>query len=151
MRATVMHGAGDVRVEHRPDPTIKAPIDAVVRVVRAAICGSDLWPYQSMPATEQGRPMGHEFLGVVEDLGSEVSGLKRGDLVVAPFMATAPARPPSAPTLRGYIVSKAITLPRSNNSSAPRRSPVLSAADPGRPAQSPCSSGFDTSPETTPG
>ncbi len=86
MRATVMYGAGDVRVEHRPDPTLEAPTDAVVRVVRAAICGSDLWPYQSMPPTERGRPMGHEFLGVVEDLGSEVSGLKRGDLVVAPFM-----------------------------------------------------------------
>ena len=86
MRATVMYGAGDVRVEHRPDPTIQRPTDAVVRVLRAAICGSDLWPYASMPATPEGRPMGHEFLGVVEDAGADVPGLKRGDLVVSPFV-----------------------------------------------------------------
>jgi threonine dehydrogenase-like Zn-dependent dehydrogenase len=86
MRATVMYGAGDVRVEHVPDPTIQQPTDAVVRVLRAGICGSDLWPYSSMPASEQGRRMGHEFLGVVEDLGADVSGLNRGDLVVTPFV-----------------------------------------------------------------
>ena len=86
MRATVMYGAGDVRVEHRPDPTIQRPSDAVVRILRAAICGSDLWPYASMPATPEGRPMGHEFLGVVEDTGADVSGLQRGDLVVSPFV-----------------------------------------------------------------
>lgn len=85
MRATVMYGAGDVRVENVPDAALREPTDAVVRVLRAAICGSDLWPYGSMPATEQGRQMGHEFLGVVEDLGSEVRGLQLGDLVVSPF------------------------------------------------------------------
>jgi len=81
-----MYGAGDVRVEDVPDPRVQEPTDAVVRVLRAGICGSDLWPYQSMPASEQGRRMGHEFLGVVEDLGAEVSGLNRGDLVVTPFV-----------------------------------------------------------------
>jgi threonine dehydrogenase-like Zn-dependent dehydrogenase len=86
MRATVMYGAGDVRMEDVPDPTIQEPTDAVVRVLRSCICGSDLWPYGSMPATEQGRRMGHEFLGVVEDLGAEVSGLKAGDVVIAPFV-----------------------------------------------------------------
>lgn len=86
MRATVMYGAGDVRVEDVPDAALREPTDAVVRVVRSCICGSDLWPYGSLPATEGGRRMGHEFLGVIEELGSEVSGLKRGDLVVAPFM-----------------------------------------------------------------
>lgn len=85
MRATVMYGAGDVRVENVPDPVIKAPTDAIVRVVRAAICGSDLHPYRSMPASEQGRAMGHEFLGIVEDTGAEVTGLERGDLVLSPF------------------------------------------------------------------
>ena len=85
MRATIMYGAGDVRVKDVPDPVIKNPGDAVVRVVRAAICGSDLHPYRSMPATETGRAMGHEFLGVVEDTGSEVTGLKPGDLVLSPF------------------------------------------------------------------
>jgi len=58
----------------------------VVRVLRSGICGSDLWPYRSMPASEHGRRMGHEFLGVVEDIGADVSGLKRGDLVVTPFL-----------------------------------------------------------------
>jgi threonine dehydrogenase-like Zn-dependent dehydrogenase len=86
MRATVMYKAGDVRVETVPDPVIRHPTDAVVRVTRACICGSDLWPYASMPASEEGRRMGHEFIGVVEDPGAEVAGLERGDLVVAPFM-----------------------------------------------------------------
>ena len=86
MRATLMYGAGDVRVQDVPDPAVQDPTDAVLRVLRGAICGSDLWPYGSMPPAEQGRPMGHEFLGVVEDLGSEVSGLKAGDLVVASFL-----------------------------------------------------------------
>src|SRR5664280_1835316 len=77
MRATVMYGAGDVRVENVPDPTLTEPTDAVVRVLRSCICGSDLWPYRSMPATTEGRRMGHEFLGVVEDTGADVSGVKK--------------------------------------------------------------------------
>jgi threonine dehydrogenase-like Zn-dependent dehydrogenase len=81
-----MYGAGDVRVETVPDPLLKEPTDALVRVLRSCICGSDLWPYASMEAQEQGNRMGHEFLGVVEDTGSEVSGLTRGDVVVAPFV-----------------------------------------------------------------
>lgn len=86
MRATVMYGAGDVRVEEVADPVIREPTDAVVRVLRSCICGSDLWPYRSMPASEHGRRMGHEFLGTVEDTGTEVTGLRRGDLVLAPFV-----------------------------------------------------------------
>ncbi|MEV0237718.1 alcohol dehydrogenase catalytic domain-containing protein [Nonomuraea sp. NPDC050786] len=74
-----------MRVESVPDPVLQQPTDAVVRIVRSCACGSDLHPYHSLPASEQGTPMGHEFLGVIEDLGSEVSGLKRGDLVVSPF------------------------------------------------------------------
>jgi threonine dehydrogenase-like Zn-dependent dehydrogenase len=85
MRATLMYGAGDVRVEDVPDPTLREPTDAVVRVLCSCICGSDLWPYGSMPASEHGSRIGHEFLGVVQDVGSEVSGLKAGDVVVAPF------------------------------------------------------------------
>ncbi|MFH8655656.1 zinc-binding dehydrogenase [Streptomyces afghaniensis] len=80
-----MYGAGDVRTEHRPDPKIQQPTDAVVRTVLSCVCGSDLWPYKSLPAAGTGRPMGHEFLGVVEETGSEVSVLQAGDLVVAPF------------------------------------------------------------------
>jgi threonine dehydrogenase-like Zn-dependent dehydrogenase len=80
-----MYGAGDVRVENVPDPTLQAPTDAVVRVVRACVCGSDLHPFHTMPASAEGAPMGHEFVGVVEEVGSEVSTLKRGDFVIAPF------------------------------------------------------------------
>jgi threonine dehydrogenase-like Zn-dependent dehydrogenase len=86
MRATLIYGAGDVRVEDVPDAALREPTDAVVRVLRACICGSDLWPYASMDATEHGARIGHEFVGVVEDVGSEVSGLKAGDVVVAPFV-----------------------------------------------------------------
>jgi len=86
MRATLMYGAGDVRVEEVPDPVLAEPADAVVRVLRSCICGSDLWPYGSMPASEHGQRMGHEFLGVVEDTSPEVTGLRRGDVVVAPFV-----------------------------------------------------------------
>ena len=86
MRATVMYAAGDVRVEEVTDPVIREPTDAVARVLRSCICGSDLWPYRSMPASEHGRRMGREFLGTIEDTGTEVTGLRRGDLVLAPFV-----------------------------------------------------------------
>jgi len=86
MRATVMHGAGDVRIEDVPDAGIVEPTDALVSVTRAAICGSDLWSYKSMPHDDAGRRMGHEFIGVVEAVGSSVDTVATGDLVVAPFL-----------------------------------------------------------------
>ncbi len=86
MRAAVMFGAGDVRIETVPDARLIDPADALVRVTRAAICGSDLWPYKTMPQSETGRRMGHEFIGVVEEVGADVRSVKPGDLVVAPFL-----------------------------------------------------------------
>jgi threonine dehydrogenase-like Zn-dependent dehydrogenase len=86
MRATVMYGAGDVRIETVPDARVVEPTDALVTVTRAAICGSDLWPYKSMEPSETGRRMGHEFIGVVEDAGADVRTMKAGDLVVSPFV-----------------------------------------------------------------
>jgi threonine dehydrogenase-like Zn-dependent dehydrogenase len=80
-----MYGAGDVRVETVPDARIIEPTDALVAVTRACICGSDLWPYKTMEHTETGRRMGHEFIGLVEAVGSDVHTVKKGDLVVAPF------------------------------------------------------------------
>jgi threonine dehydrogenase-like Zn-dependent dehydrogenase len=85
MKATVMHGAGDVRIEDVPDATLREPTDAVLRITRACICGSDLWPYKKMEASDDGRRMGHEFIGVVEDVGADVTSVRRGDVVVAPF------------------------------------------------------------------
>src|SRR5258708_31770282 len=85
MRATLMYSAGDVRVENVPDPTIKQPTDALVRITASCICGSDLWPYATKKPDDGPARMGHEFIGVVEDIGSEVTTVKKGDLVVAPF------------------------------------------------------------------
>ncbi|HUK91380.1 MAG TPA: alcohol dehydrogenase catalytic domain-containing protein, partial [Blastocatellia bacterium] len=72
MRATVMFGAGDVRVENVPDASLIDPTDAVVTVTRACICGSDLWPYKTLEHTDAGRRMGHEAIGVVEGIGPGV-------------------------------------------------------------------------------
>ena len=85
MRATVMYGAGDVRIETVPDARLIKPTDAVVTVTRACICGSDLWPYKAMEPSETGRVMGHEAIGVVESVGADIRTIKRGDLVVMPF------------------------------------------------------------------
>src|SRR5881392_711950 len=85
MRATVLYGAGDVRVENVPDARLIEPTDALVAVSRACICGSDLWPYKLMKPGEPPRRMGHEAIGVVEAVGSGVRTLKVGDVVVMPF------------------------------------------------------------------
>ncbi len=85
MRAATIYGAGDVRIETVPDPKLDQPTDAVVRIVRACICGSDLHPYHQREATEQGSPIGHEFIGVVEEIGADVRTLKAGDFVISPF------------------------------------------------------------------
>ncbi|AGP30279.1 zinc-binding dehydrogenase [Corynebacterium terpenotabidum] len=88
MRAAVMHGAGDVRIETVPDPVIQHPTDAVIRVIVGCICGSDLWPYASMESSETGRRMGHEFVGVVEETGADVTGVAVGDVVIVPFVSS---------------------------------------------------------------
>src|SRR4051794_33935191 len=85
MRAAIFNGPGDVEVGERPDPVVTAPTDAVVRVVLACVCGSDLWYYRGETAHTVG-PIGHEFIGVVEDVGPEVHGVGPGDLVIAPFI-----------------------------------------------------------------
>jgi len=85
MRATLMYGAGDVRIENVPDPQIIEPTDALIRVTRACVCGSDLWPYQKMERSDTGRVMGHEAIGVVEEVGADVRRIKRGDFVIMPF------------------------------------------------------------------
>src|SRR3989449_7512295 len=85
MRGTVMFGAGDVRLETVPDARLIEPTDALVVVTRAAICGSDLWPYKTMEYSETGRRMGHEAIGIVEAVGADVRTLKFGNVVVMPF------------------------------------------------------------------
>src|SRR6266536_198573 len=85
MRATVMYGASDVRIEIVPDAQLIESTDALVAVTHACICGSDLWPYKTMQHNDAGRRMGHEAVGVVEDVGADVRTLKVGDVVVMPF------------------------------------------------------------------
>jgi threonine dehydrogenase-like Zn-dependent dehydrogenase len=80
-----MHGAGDVRIETVPDASVIEPTDALVRVTRACICGSDLWPYASMEPSTTGQSMGHEAIGVVDAVGSAVRTINPGDVVVMPF------------------------------------------------------------------
>ncbi|MFD9972156.1 zinc-dependent alcohol dehydrogenase family protein [Streptomyces sp. NPDC059017] len=86
MRATTIHAPFDMRVEEVPDARVREPGDVVVRVVRACICGSDLWAYRGEAERQPGQRIGHEFLGVVEEAGAEVSAFAPGDLVVAPFV-----------------------------------------------------------------
>ena len=85
MRATIMPKAHDVRIDNVPDAAILEPTDAVIRVTRACICGSDLWPYNDGPNVE-GQRMGHEAIGVVEDVGSDVHKIRRGQVVIMPFV-----------------------------------------------------------------
>ncbi len=85
MRATIMYKAGDVRIENVPDAQLVDPADAIIRVSRACICGSDLWPYKLLDPVPGGRPMGHEAIGVVEAVGVDVRRVRPGDLVVMPF------------------------------------------------------------------
>jgi len=85
MRAAIFEGPRAIKVGDRPDPVIQEPTDAVVRVVLGCVCGSDLWYYRSLSPHAPGS-IGHEFIGFVEDTGSDVTGLAAGDLVVAPFI-----------------------------------------------------------------
>src|SRR3954454_5727194 len=85
MRATVMPKAHEVRIENVPDAAIQQPTDALIRITRACICGSDLWPYNGGPNVE-GQRMGHEAIGVVEDVGSDAQTIQRGQVVIMPFV-----------------------------------------------------------------
>jgi threonine dehydrogenase-like Zn-dependent dehydrogenase len=86
MRATLIHGPRDIRLEQVPDATILEPTDAIVRVVAACVCGSDLWPYRGVKETPEPSRIGHEFVGVVEEVGSDVRTIKPGQFVIAPFV-----------------------------------------------------------------
>src|SRR5947208_1585894 len=85
MRGAVLHGPRDIRFEDRPEPTIIQPTDAVVRLSATCICGSDLWPYRGIAEVAKPTPMGHEYCGVVEEVGKEVKNVKPGQFVVGSF------------------------------------------------------------------
>ena len=88
MRGAVMYGPGDVRVEQREEPRLVEPTDAIIRVSAACVCGSDLWPYRGIEDLEWPAPMGHEYAGIVEEVGSEVATVKQGQFVVGSFWAS---------------------------------------------------------------
>ena len=88
MRGTMLYAPRDIRVEERAEPAIQAPTDAIIRISAACVCGSDLWPYRGIAPIEGPVPMGHEYVGVVEETGSDVQTVKAGDFVVGSFMAS---------------------------------------------------------------
>ena len=88
MRATIMHAPGDVRVDQTPRPAVQHPTDAVIQVVAACVCGSDLWPYRGADDVAEPRPMGHEYVGIVEEIGADVRTVEIGDFVVGSFFAS---------------------------------------------------------------
>jgi threonine dehydrogenase-like Zn-dependent dehydrogenase len=88
MRGTVLYGPGDVRFEEREDPTIVDPTDVVIRIAATCVCGSDLWPYRGISQTPEPTPMGHEYCGIVEEVGRAVTSLKPGQFVIGSFFAS---------------------------------------------------------------
>ena len=88
MRATILYGPGDVRVEERADPTILEPTDAIIRLSATCVCGSDLWPYRGISPIAEPAPMGHEYCGIVEDVGRAVTSITRGQFVIGSFFAS---------------------------------------------------------------
>src|SRR5438270_12351561 len=88
MHGAVLHAPGDVRVEQRPDPTIEQPTDAIIRLAATCVCGSDLWPYRGIEDVSGPAPMGHEYVGIVEEVGSDVTTLTPGQFVVGSFFAS---------------------------------------------------------------
>ncbi|HEU4324530.1 MAG TPA: zinc-dependent alcohol dehydrogenase family protein [Roseiflexaceae bacterium] len=88
MRGTVLYGPRDVRSEKRPDPAIIEPTDAIIRLAATCVCGSDLWPYRGADAVTQPMPMGHEYCGIVEEVGSAVRHIKPGQFVIGSFFAS---------------------------------------------------------------
>jgi threonine dehydrogenase-like Zn-dependent dehydrogenase len=88
MRGVILYGPGDVRVEERPEPAIEEHTDAIVRLAATCICGSDLWPYRGIDTYDQPMPFGHEYAGVVEQVGSEVRNIRPGQFVIGSFFAS---------------------------------------------------------------
>ena len=93
MRGVMLYGPHDARVEERPDPRIIEPTDAIIRLPATCVCGSDLWPYRGADPVIQPMPMGHEYVGIVEEVGSEVKNIKPGQFVVGSFFASDNTRP----------------------------------------------------------
>src|ERR1700744_4394497 len=88
MRGVILHAPGDVRVERREDPEIEQPTDAIIRVTASCVCGSDLWPYRGVEPVDRPAPMGHEYVGIVQETGSAVRDIRPGQFVIGSFWAS---------------------------------------------------------------
>jgi threonine dehydrogenase-like Zn-dependent dehydrogenase len=88
MNGTVLYGPKDVRFEKRDEPKIVKSTDAIIRITAACVCGSDLWPYRGLQETAEPLPMGHEYCGTVEEVGSEVPSIRPGQFVIGSFFAS---------------------------------------------------------------
>jgi len=88
MRGTVLYGTGDIRFEDTPEPKITKPADAIIRLAATCVCGSDLWSYRGISPVNQPTPMGHEYCGIVEEVGSTVRSVKPGQFVIGSFFAS---------------------------------------------------------------
>src|SRR5213082_2538196 len=88
MRGAVLYGPRDVRFEERDAPKILKPTDAIIRLAATCVCGSDLWPYRGIEAVDSASPMGHEYVGVVEEVGHDVRNIRPGQFVVGSFFAS---------------------------------------------------------------
>jgi threonine dehydrogenase-like Zn-dependent dehydrogenase len=88
MKGAVLHGPRDIRLEDRPDPKIFEPTDVILKLSATCVCGSDLWPYRGIDAPKGPAPMGHEYCGIVEEVGTAVKTIKRGQFVVGSFFAS---------------------------------------------------------------
>jgi threonine dehydrogenase-like Zn-dependent dehydrogenase len=88
VRGAVLHAPGDVRVEDRDKPTIQKPTDAIIKVVATCVCGSDMWPWRGVEAVDEPTPMGHEYVGIVDEVGADVTNIEVGQFVIGSFMAS---------------------------------------------------------------
>jgi threonine dehydrogenase-like Zn-dependent dehydrogenase len=109
MRGTILKAPSDVRYEERPDPTILEPTDAIVRTVAVCVCGSDLWPYRGIDQVTEPRPIGHEYCGIVEQVGDAVSGVQSGQFVVGGFGYSDNTCPSAGPAFRATASTVAAT------------------------------------------
>jgi threonine dehydrogenase-like Zn-dependent dehydrogenase len=87
MKGTVLYGPRDIRFEDRADPKIIKPTDAIIKIEATCVCGSDLWPYRGIQSITEPTPMGHEYCGIVEEVGREVTSVKPGQFVIGSFFA----------------------------------------------------------------
>ena len=110
MRVTTIHAARDIRLEDRPAPTLERPTDAIVRVTASCICGSDLWSYRGENSIEPGSPIGHEIVGVVEEVGGDVRSFRPGDFVIAPFVHCDNACPHCRAGITSACVNQGFTV-----------------------------------------